>query len=151
MEFCVHPMAEHYFVRNPGWLPLAYGGDFRGLPIDMTARGAMTLPKGKAPIRYGRGTPDAPYGYAYDEQSLMTTLSFSPATGIFKGTSKVYYDYSYENGKIVHKVLSVPYSGIMLQDENGRLIFGAGANQVTDSDPTMKTYKIKWAGHVEIY
>jgi len=149
MDFYLHPEADYYYA-NGYWAGLMCGGYFEELPINMTTAGKMTLTKGKAPVRYGTGKPGDPYWYGYNEQSPMTTLSFAPATGIFKGSSKAYYDYPGMNGPLVHKVVSVPFAGVMIQ-YNDMLFFGGGACQMPDSDPALKSFKLKWAGLVLIY
>ena len=106
--------------------------------------------KGKSPVRNGKGAPGNPYWYEYNAQSPMTTLAFTPSTGIFRGTSKAYYDHVYGDGRVQHTTLSVPYSGVMIQNR-GKLFFGAGACLVTDTTPALKACKIKWSGIVLIY
>jgi len=148
LDFYLHPEGS-YLYASGGWLDLMCGGWLEDLRIDISPSGKMSLPKGKAPARYGSGKPHDPYWYDYNWQSPMTTLSFAPSTGIFKGTSKAYYDYPFPNGTILHKTASIPFSGVMLQ-EDGVLIFGAGANQFKESDPAWKSFKLKWSGLVLI-
>jgi len=146
MDFYLHPQAEYYYA-NGLWPYLMCGGVLEDIHVGMTPAGKMVLPKGKTPVRYGKGTPSAPYWFDYDRLSPMTTVSFSPSTGVFKGTSKAYYDYSYPSGAILHKTVSIPYSGVMIQ-EGDVLVFGAGATQFTETDPALKAFKIKWSGPV---
>jgi uncharacterized repeat protein (TIGR02543 family) len=61
------------------------------------------------------------------------SISFAKATGVFTGKAKVYFDYevpTYKNGKeywtIQHKDATLPYSGVMIYDENGDL-YGLGS------------------------
>lgn len=142
-----NPMAYSYYASGLD-VELMSGGSV-GYDISVAATGRMTLPKGKAPARYGKGKVDDPYWYGYDERSPMTTLTFTPGTGVFKGTTKAYYDHHYETGKILHKTVSVPYAGVMVQT-NGRPLIGAGYNLVPEPHPSLKPYKIKWSGLVFI-
>ena len=151
MDFLLHPNAALNYDAKGNGLFLEYGGFLEGLPVSMSAAGKMSMPKGKAPTRYGKGKPDDPYWYDYNALSPMTTLTFTPATGIFKGTSKVYYDaYVGPSLTLQHKTVSVPYSGVMIQDSDV-LFFGAGASQIPDTTPALKTFKLKWSAPVLIY
>lgn len=148
MDFYLHPMADYYYANNT-WAGLMCGDWLETLVVSTTPAGKMTLPKGKAPARYGTGKPHDPYGYNYDGQSPMTTISFAPATGIFKGTSKAYYDYHYPDGNILHKAVSIPFSGVMIQEDDV-ITYGYGANQFKETDPALKAFKLKWSGLVII-
>lgn len=148
MDFTLHAMGTSYYSSGV-WASLMCGDNLSELPVAMTAKGAMALPKGSAPARYGKGTQADPYWYDYNDQSPMTTLSFTPSTGLFKGTSKAYYDYWNASGKLTHKAISIPFAGVMLQ-QNGRITAGAGANQSTETDPALKALKLKWSGPVVI-
>ena len=119
-------------------------------PITMSSAGKMKLPPGKPPTRYGKGTLESPYGYDYNEEAVKPSLTFTLGTGIFKGSSKAYYDYDYGTGKLLHKTVSIPYAGVMVQVDD-TLTVGAGHNLFTETLPALKTYKIKWGGLVYIY
>ncbi len=108
--------------------------------IEVTANGTrLVMSKGVRPVLDG-GT----YRYT-GENSALTTLSFSSATGIFKGKFNLYYDDA-QQGRLTHKVVSVPYACVLTR-VRGTAFAGAPAGQgyclVPDNDPAVTAYRLK--------
>ena len=97
-----------------------------GLSITYGTAGKLSLAKGVAP-KLPKG------GMAYDyggPNPSLATLTYTPKTGIFKGSFKLHYDGNdAAKGTLVHKTLNVPYSGVMVPD--GGKLSGAGPGTVT--------------------
>jgi len=101
-------------------------------PLGLEVNGLkLTLPKGAAP-KIPKGWTE--YDYSGDNPSTAT-LAYTAKTGIFKGAFKLYYDGWNAKEKFQHKVINVPYTGVMIPDGSGGLLgFGAG-NLVIDKIP----------------
>jgi len=96
-----------------------------GLEVVYGNSGKLSLEKGVAP-KVPKG------GTAYDYSGVNTantTLSYTAKTGIFKGSFKLYYDGWDAKGKLQHKTVNVPYTGVMVPD-NG-VLTGLGTGTAT--------------------
>jgi len=73
------------------------------------AGGKLSIPKGKAPKKVG-----AAYEYEpADKNPSMAVLTFNPKTGLYKGNFKIFYDGKNAADKPQHKVVGVPYTGLV--------------------------------------
>lgn len=53
--------------------------------------------------------------YVYDPVNpAQATLTFTPKTGLFKGSFKLWHDTYGANGKLTHKAVTVPYAGVIV-------------------------------------
>ncbi len=99
----------------------------------------QTMAKGQAPYLSGGA-------YTYSgENSALASLTFSSATGIFKGKFNLYYDYSL-SGRLTHKAVSVPYTGVLTpvcSSAFNSFPYGAGNCLVPDNDPAVSAYRLK--------
>ena len=109
----------------------------------------LVVQKGQVPLKVG----DA---YAYiGDNSALATLSFSAATGIYKGSFNLYYDDTV-SGRLMHKVAKASYSGILTQirpswfDEAG-WPEGQGYYLVTDNNPFYKPYSVRRSFWMDLY
>lgn len=132
-----------YFYRGITHIQPAFPTDI-SVAVDGTH---LTIAKGIAPVLSG-----GVYNYSAAENSSMTTLMFDPDTGIFKGSFKLYYD-SILGSSLHHKILSVPYAGVLtpLRSEafNG-LPAGQGYYLVPDTDPAFAPYRLKRSYLIEL-
>lgn len=131
-------------------------------PLDVAVVGSgakLSMENGTSPYRSSGE-------YVYEGgNSSMAKLSFSSSTGIFKGSFCVYYDYE-ENGRLRHRRVSVPYSGILIVGGNRDSetsvealpsfsmfsgTVGLGHCLVPDSDPAVKAYGLKRSFMVGLY
>jgi len=94
------------------------------------------------------GTSPERVNGAYDysaENCAMAALSFTSRTGIFRGTFRLYYDYTF-NGRLVHKTVTVPYAGVLTpirSDDFADQPAGQGYYLVPDNNPELKAYRLK--------
>jgi len=108
---------------------------------------SLTITKGVAPVLTGGA-----YDYSASENSSMATLTFQPATGIFKGYFRLYYDYML-SGRLKHKIESVPYTGV-LTPVRPQVFDGMPAGQgyylVPDNTPAFVPYRLKRSYLIEL-
>ncbi len=106
--------------------------------VPVTATGTrLVVEKGVRPVRSDDGTH-----YVYEgANSSLATLRYSPQTGIFRGSFNQYYDYD-SGGRLVHKVVKVPFAGVMFQTGiwAGE---GYGHYLVPETNPEFKSLRIK--------
>ena len=110
--------------------------------IGVVTRGTrLVMDKGVKPVKNADGT------YAYPPgNSAMTVLSFTAKTGIFKGTFKLYSDYTSAAGTPVHKAVTVSYAGVLTPVRDSAyegLPVGMGYYLVPDNDPSLAVYRLK--------
>jgi len=144
----VPSLAAHYlFTAEVGDAPYAYAGgaaDFaaEALPegLGVTVAGLrLSLDKGAKPVKNADGS------YSYGGNSSMAKLSFTPRTGLFKGSFSLYYDYD-SGGRPQHKTVVAPYAGALTPVRDGAfgdLPPGMGHCLVPDNNPAWKSYKVK--------
>jgi len=97
-----------------------------GLEVIYGNAGKLSLAKGFAP-KIPKGETE--YDYNVFNPSLAT-LSYTPKTGIFKGSFKLYYDgIDPKNNKLQHKTIGVSYTGVMVPD--GGELRGLGTGSAT--------------------
>ncbi len=150
------PVGGHFIKGAPlpepiGWLvaednTVAYhlpGGPVKPQPVmpyfvTLTSVGTRPVAeKGVKPVRSNDGTH-----YVYEgANSSLATLRYSPQTGIFRGTFNQYYDDD-SGGRLVHKVVKVPFAGVMLQ-RDGKVENGYGYYLVPENDPAFRALRIK--------
>ena len=89
------------------------------------AVGKISLPKGTAPKKV-----DGFFKYTGDNPCVATLL-YTARTGLFKGSFKIYYATAGDmaTGVTQHRVVSVPYTGVMIK--RGGNIFGLGTGTTT--------------------
>lgn len=108
--------------------------------IDVAVTGTrLVMARGVKPVLEG-----GVYRYT-GENSALAILSFSSATGIFKGKFNLYYDDALQ-GRLTHKVVSVPFAGILTQVRGPAFAdspAGQGYCLVTDNDPAVTAYRVK--------
>ncbi len=151
----------YLFSARPGRVPYPVSGGFvdpvsKAFPVEVPVAGSgarLSMEKGMPPY-----ASSGEYVYP-GENSSMAKMSFSPSTGIFKGSFYVYYDYE-QNGWLRHVKVAVPYKGILIAGRGGeaksavsvdalpavsesRGTVGFGHCLVPDSDPAVKAYRIK--------
>ena len=115
--------------------------------LNVTANGSrLTLTRGRRP-------PASNGGYDYSaENSAQASLSFTPRTGLFKGTFNLYYDYVLE-GRQVHKSVRVPYAGVLTPVRDAAFAAepaGQGYYLVPDNDPRFRTSRLKRSYLIEL-
>ena len=93
-------------LTDDAWVTDAFPWE---LPVVYGANGKLTLPKATAPKKVW-----TIYDYAWGNNPSSATLAYTPATGLFKGTFRLYYDGYTAKGSLQHKTVSVPYSGVMI-------------------------------------
>jgi hypothetical protein len=107
-----------------------------GVPVTLAGTRPV-VEKGVKPVLSGDGTH-----YVYTgNNSALATLRYSPLTGIFRGSFNQYYDYG-SGGRLVHKVVKVPFAGVMLQ-WNGKVENGFGHYLVPETNPAFGALRIK--------
>ena len=119
-----------------------------GVPITSTGTG-LEIEKGVRPVLSDDGTH-----YVYTgKNSSLTTLRYSPQTGIFRGRFNLYCDYN-SGGRLRHMTVKVPFAGVMLQTRPlGYRSWPAGAGfyLVQESDPAFRSLRIKRSFWIHIY
>lgn len=101
----------------------------------------LVMDKGVKPVKNADGTYTYPAG-----NSAMTILSFTAKTGIFKGTFKLYSDYTSALGAPVHKAVTVSYAGVLTPVRDAAyegLPAGMGYYLVPDNAPSLAVYRLK--------
>ncbi len=114
-----------------------------GVPVTLAGTRPV-VEKGVKPVLSGDGTH---YVYTGDN-SALATLRYSPLTGIFRGSFNQYYDYD-SGGRLVHKVVKVPFAGVMLQWGDGKVGNGFGHYLIPETNPAFGALRIKrsfWIG-----
>jgi len=136
---------SYLFSAEAGGVPFYTGAGFAdvvsaALPEGIAVVGSkLTMVKGVKPVPV-----EGVYDYSGVNSSLAT-LTFTSGTGLFKGKFNLYYDYTL-SGKLMHKVVSVPYAGVLTPVraaafEGGPS--GQGHCLVPDNDPAVSAYKLK--------
>ena len=113
------------------------------VPVTQTGT-RLVVEKGIKPVLSDDGTH-----YVYEgANSSLTTLRYSPLTGIFRGSFNQYYDYK-SGGRLMHKVVKIPFAGVMFQTGiwAGH---GVGHYLVPDTDPAFRALRIKRSFGIEL-
>ena len=101
----------------------------------------LTLDKGIAP-KIPKGETD--YDYNVTNPS-GATLTYTPKTGIFKGSFKTYFDgLDNKTGKPQHKVFTVPYTGLMVPDGGSLTGMGIGTATINKQKIPIPVYLTVW-------
>jgi len=129
------PPGLKFSADVPSGLPPPVPGLTGGMWIDTVFPWMMPITYDGLKLSLAKGvTPKIPKGEtAYDYTGVnpsLATLSYTAKTGIFKGSFKLYYDgVDPKNGKLQHKTVNVPYTGVMVPD-NG-VLTGLGTGTAT--------------------
>ncbi len=119
-----------------------------GVPMTSTGT-SLEIEKGIRPVLSDDGTH-----YVYTgKNSSLTTLRYSPQTGIFRGRFNLYCDYN-SGGRLRHTAVKVPFAGVMLQTRPlGYRSWPAGAGfyLVQETDPAFRSLRIKRSFWIHIY
>ncbi|MCL1887664.1 MAG: hypothetical protein FWF96_02180, partial [Kiritimatiellaeota bacterium] len=118
------PVANWLYAR---WMDEAFPWD---LPLSQTGGARLALPKVTLPKKNGGKGLDAVYEYGGLSNPSGATFAYTPKTGLFKGTFKLYYDGYNTGNALQHKAVSVPYSGVMVPVREG-VFNGIGAGVAT--------------------
>jgi uncharacterized repeat protein (TIGR02543 family) len=149
-------LAAHYrFSAQTNAVPYVHPGGIETVEpvfpsdIAVTVDGTrLTMTGGVKPLLVG----DV-YDYAASGNPSMATLTFQPATGIFKGRFKLYYDYTLNLSVRQHKIVSVPYSGVLAPVRAtafDSLPAGQGYYLVPDNTPAVAPYRLKRSYLIEL-
>ncbi|MDD4017308.1 MAG: hypothetical protein PHV28_05120 [Kiritimatiellae bacterium] len=101
----------------------------------------LVMDKGVKPVKSADGTYAYPAG-----NSAMAVLRLTAKTGIFKGSFKLYSDYTSAAGKPVHKAVRVSYAGVLTPVRDAAyedFPVGMGYYLVPDNDPSLAVYRLK--------
>ena len=84
--------------------------------------------------------------YVYDPLNpAQATFTFTPRTGLFKGTFKLWHDTLGANGKLTHKAVSVPHAGVIVTTKDAifaDLPLGAGHCLVPGTNRTKQPWPV---------
>ncbi len=135
---CAQPNDVAYYLSG-GAVPPQYEALPCVVPVTSTGTRLM-IEKGIKPVKDGDGN----YVYA-GAQSALATLSYSAATGIYKGKFNQYYDYD-SGGRMMHKSVRAPFAGVMTRvrhpDFDG-LPEGMGYYLLPETSPEFRSQRIK--------
>lgn len=132
--YAIHPSGMLYYTRA-GTVPYVNSAIPFGIGVESSGM-RLVMDKGVNPVKNEDGTYAYPAG-----NSALSTLTFSPVTGIFKGKFNVYFDYLDVTGLPVHKKVKASYAGV-LTSLSGPLS-GMGFYLLPDNDPSVAAYRLK--------
>ena len=139
--------AGYLFSADAGNVPFYYADETTDAVSEALPEGIVVANTG-GKLAMVKGVKPVPVEGEYDyagENSSLATLSFAAKTGLFKGKFNLYYDYDL-NGKLQHKVVSVPYSGVLTPVRDAAFAdepAGRGHCLVPENDPAVSAYKLK--------
>ena len=132
--YAIHPASMLYYTRA-GTAPYVVAAIPFGIGVESSGM-RLVMDKGVSPVKNEDGTYAYPAG-----NSALSTLTFSPVTGIFKGKFNVYFDYLDVTGLPVHKKVKASYAGVMTSMSGP--LSGMGFYLLPDNDPSVAAYRLK--------
>ncbi len=146
-ELWMPGVIPYYYLSDDRQVPPQYGAVPKGVSVTSTGT-RLVAEKGIKPVLSDDGTH-----YVYTgENSSLATLRYSPHTGIFRGSFNLYYDDN-SGGKLMHKVVKVPFAGVMtrlntpLEDTPP----GLGYCLMPDTNPAFRALRIKHSAPMALH
>jgi hypothetical protein len=122
------------------------------VPLNVNG-GRLLITKGVKPKKISDRESGAVW-YEYDEVNpTVATFSLAARSGIFKGKFTLWCDYEDAKGKLIHKGVNIPYSGIMVPRRDASaaaLATGLGHCLVPETNPGFKALRLKRSREVRL-